>query len=87
MVFLIIVISFIIFQSAPTTLILITANMSNFAALFFPFVLMYLNSKLPKPARPPKYTYVILVLNVIFFGFFFINFVWDTFVGGPLIVL
>jgi len=50
-------------------------------------VLMYLNSKLPKPARPPKYTYVILVLNVIFFGFFFINFVWDTFFGSPLIVL
>ncbi len=87
MVFLIVVISFIIFQSAPTTLILITANMSNFGALFFPFVLMYLNSKLPKPARPPKYTYVMLALNVIFFGFFFINFVWDTFFGGPLIVL
>jgi len=24
---------------------------------------------------------------VIFFGFFFINFVWDTFFGSPLIVL
>ncbi|HEV3473407.1 MAG TPA: Nramp family divalent metal transporter [Actinomycetota bacterium] len=85
MIFLTIVIAGIIRLAAPAQLILITANMSNFGALFFPFVLMYLNSKLPRPAKPPAYVYVLLLLNTLFFGFFFINFVWDTFVGGPLI--
>jgi hypothetical protein len=69
----------------PTTAVLISANMANFGALMFPFVLMYLNSKLPRIARPPKYTYVILVLNFLFFGFFFINFVANQFFGGPLV--
>ena len=86
MIFLLIVIAFIVRLAAPTRLISITANMSNFGALFFPWVLMYLNSKLPRAARPPGYTYVLLVLNFLFFGFFFINFVADTFFGGPLIV-
>jgi malate synthase-like protein len=80
-----IVIAFIIRLAAPTRLISITANMSNFAALFFPFVLIYLNTKLPKSARPPFYTKVPLVLNFLFFGFFFVNFVFDTFLGEPLI--
>ncbi len=56
--------------------------MSNFGALFSPFVLMYLNSKLPKPARLPKNLRDIGT-DVIFFGFFFITFVWDAFFGGP----
>jgi hypothetical protein len=85
MIFLLIVIALIVRLAAPTRLISITANMSNFAALFFPFVLMYLNSKLPRAARPPGYVYVLLLVNVVFFGFFFVNFVFDTFVGGPLI--
>jgi hypothetical protein len=85
MIFLTIVIAGIIRLAAPAELILVTANMSNFGALFFPFVLMYLNSRLPTPAKPPGYAYVLLVLNTLFFGFFFINFAWDTFVGGPLI--
>jgi hypothetical protein len=85
MIFLLIVIAFIIRLAAPTRLISITANMSNFGALFFPFVLIYLNTKLPKAARPPFYTKVLLVLNFLFFGFFFVNFVFDTFLGGPLI--
>jgi hypothetical protein len=85
MIFLLIVIAIIVRLAAPARLISITANMSNFGALFFPFVLMYLNSRLPRVARPPGYVYVLLFLNVVFFGFFFINFVFDTFVGGPLI--
>ncbi|MBA3430127.1 MAG: Nramp family divalent metal transporter [Actinobacteria bacterium] len=86
MIFLLIIIAIIVRLAAPARLVSITANMSNFGALFFPFVLMYLNSKLPRAARPPGYTYVLLLLFALFFGFFFVNFVYDTFLGGPLVV-
>jgi hypothetical protein len=69
----------------PTDLVSISANMSNLGALMFPFVLMYLNSRLPKAARPRPWHYVILVLNVLFFGFFFVNFVYEFISGGPLV--
>ncbi len=61
-----------------------SANMSNFGALIYPFMLMYLNSKLPRPARPGPASYVLLVANFLFFGFFFVNFVAD-FIGDPLV--
>ncbi len=80
-----ILISILIFQALPTELILISANMSNFGAFFFPFIMMYLNSKLPKPARAPWWSYVVLLLNVLFFGFFFLNFIVKQFTGAPLI--
>jgi hypothetical protein len=85
MILLLVVIAIIITLAAPARLILITANMSNFGALFFPFVLIYLNSKLPQAARSRSWGNALLLLNVLFFGFFFLNFLWDTFVGGPLI--
>ena len=69
----------------PARLVLISANMSNFGALMFPFVIIYLNRRLPRVARPRPYVYVILVLNFLFFGFFFINFVADQFGPGPLV--
>jgi hypothetical protein len=69
----------------PATLVLISANMSNFGALIFPFLLIYLNSKLPKTARPRTWTYVVLLLNFLFFGFFFLNFVFDQLTGEALI--
>ena len=47
-------------------------------------MLMYLNSKLPRAARPRPFTYVLLVANFLFFGFFFVNFIAD-FVGDPLV--
>jgi hypothetical protein len=75
MVLLAIVISIIIFQALPTDLVRWAANMSNLAALIFPFALMYLISKLPRPARAPWWSYVILVCVAVYFGFFFINFV------------
>jgi hypothetical protein len=50
----------------PATMVLISANMSNFGALISPFLLMYLNSKLPKMARPKAWTYVVLLLNFVF---------------------
>jgi hypothetical protein len=85
MVFLAVVISIIIFQALPGTLILVSANMSNFGGMIFPFVLMYLNGRLPKTARPPGYTNVVLVVFALFCTFFFVNFVADTFFGGPLV--
>lgn len=71
--------------ATPVRLVQISANMSNLGALMFPFMLMYLNSKLPKPARPRPWHYVILVLNFLFFGFFFVNFVYEFISGDPLV--
>ncbi|MBA2427828.1 MAG: Nramp family divalent metal transporter [Actinobacteria bacterium] len=85
MVFLAIVISIMIHLALPGTLILFSANLSNLGGMIFPFVLMYLNGKLPEAARPPGYTNVILVLFALACSFFFINFVADTFFGGPVV--
>ncbi len=84
MIVLLIVISVIIHLALPVGLVQWSANMSNLGALIYPFMLIYLNSKLPKPARPRPWHYVILVLNFLFFGFFFVNFIAD-FVGDPLV--
>jgi hypothetical protein len=82
MVVLAIVISIIIFQALPTTLVSWAANMSNLAALIMPLALMYLISKLPRPARAAWWSYVILVAVMVYFGYFFVNFfaseVFDT---------
>jgi hypothetical protein len=85
MLFLAVVISVILFQTLPADLILWSANMSNLGAIIFPFALIYLNSKLPRPARPHPFRYVLLLLNVVFFGFFFFNFLAAELGGGPLI--
>lgn len=69
----------------PVELVRISANMSNFGALTFPFALMYLNSRLPRAARPRPWHYVILVLNVVFFGFFFVNFAYEFVTGTALV--
>ncbi|MFD0206141.1 MULTISPECIES: hypothetical protein [Saccharothrix] len=69
----------------PVELVQISANMSNLGALIFPFALMYLNSKLPRPARPRPWHYVLLVLNVLFFGFFFVNFAYEFITGTALV--
>jgi hypothetical protein len=84
MLALLVVISIVIHLAVPVNLVQWSANMSNLGALIYPFLLMYLNSKLPKAARPRPWHYVILVLNFLFFGFFFVNFVAD-FIGDPLI--
>jgi hypothetical protein len=84
MLVLLVIISIVIHLSLPVALVEWSANMSNLGALIYPFALMYLNSKLPRPARPRPWHYVILVLNFLFFGFFFVNFIAD-FVGEPLI--
>ncbi|MGN9843335.1 Nramp family divalent metal transporter [Nonomuraea sp. H19] len=84
MLVLLLIISIVIFQSLPVGLVEWSGNMSNLGALIYPFLLMYLNSRLPRPARPRPWHYVILVLNFLFFGFFFVNSVAD-FVGDPLV--
>jgi hypothetical protein len=85
MVLVLIIIGGLLFTRLPVGLINISANMSNFGALLYPFVLMYLNRQLPRPARPSWYHYAILLGNVLFFGFFFINFVYETFTGSALV--
>jgi len=81
----IIAIGIIIHLALPTELLQISANMANFASLIFPFVLIYLNAKLPKPARARWWSTVILLANVVFFGFFFFNFVSLKMAGQPLV--
>ncbi|MFC7643849.1 Nramp family divalent metal transporter [Streptosporangium lutulentum] len=81
---LLVVIAIVLHLALPISLVQWSANMSNLGALIYPFMLMYLNSKLPRPARPRWWHYVILVLNFLFFGFFFVNFIAD-FVGDPLV--
>ncbi|MEV0289129.1 MULTISPECIES: Nramp family divalent metal transporter [unclassified Kribbella] len=84
MIVLLVVISVIIHLALPVGLVQWSANMSNLGALIYPFLLMYLNSKLPVPARPRPWHYLILLLNFLFFGFFFVNFIAD-FIGDPLV--
>ena len=84
MLLLIVIISVILHLALPVQLVQWSANMSNLGALIFPFLLIYLNSRLPKPARPRPWHYVILVANFLFFGFFFVNFIADFF-GNPLV--
>lgn len=74
----------VIFGFNPLDLVSLSANFSNLASLIIPFAVIYLNRRLPAPARMKWYSYVVLALNVIFFGFFFINFVADL-VGEPLV--
>jgi hypothetical protein len=85
MLVLLVVIGFIIFQALPTSLVQWAANMSNLAALIMPFALMYLISRLPRPARARWWSYLLLSLVVVFFGFFFVNFFYDRVTGDALV--
>jgi hypothetical protein len=85
MLVLIAIIAVVLHFFQPARLILISANMSNFGALIFPFMLIYMNSKLPRAARPNRWVYLVLVLNFLFFGFFFLNFVWNEITGDALV--
>jgi hypothetical protein len=83
---LIVVIAILIRLTLPVRLIQVSANMSNLGALIYPFVLIYLNSKLPRAARPSWWQYGVLLIAAVFFGFFFINFVVEFFTGEAVVV-
>jgi hypothetical protein len=83
--FRIVVISIIIHLALPTDLLIISGNISNLASIIYPFVLIYLNTKLPKPARARWWSKVLWVLNVLFFGFFFANSMAALAMGQPLV--
>jgi hypothetical protein len=85
MVVLLLVIGYITTLSQPTVLLQTSANMANAAAVVFPFALIYLNRRLPRVARPPRWAYAALLANVVFFGFFFLNFIWEKIDGSPLV--
>lgn len=82
----IVVIGIIIHMALPTKLLQYSANMANLASIIFPLVLIYLNRQLPKPARSGPWAALIMVANVVFFGFFFCNFVSLELTGKPLVV-
>jgi hypothetical protein len=85
MILLGVVISIIIFQALSVELVQWAANMSNLAAMIAPFAIMYLISKLPRPARAQWWSYVVLVLVAVYFGFWFLNFATDKITGSPLV--
>jgi hypothetical protein len=84
MFILLVAISIILHLALPVSLVQWSANMSNLGALIFPFLLIYLNRRLPRTARPKWWHTVLLLVNVVFFGFFFVNFISDFF-GDPLV--
>jgi hypothetical protein len=76
---------FVIFGANPLGLVSTSANFSNLASLIIPFAVIYLNRRLPAPARMKWWSYVALIANVIFFGFFFINFAFEQLTKSPLV--
>ncbi|MFH1571476.1 MAG: Nramp family divalent metal transporter [Gemmatimonadota bacterium] len=81
----IVLIGAIVHLALPTQLLQISANMANMAALIFPLVLIYLNRQLPRPARARWWSNLVLLANVAFFGFFFLNFLSLQLTGQPLV--
>jgi hypothetical protein len=71
---LIFIIGILIHLSLPEQWSQIINNLPNLAAMIFPLALIYLNRQLPRPARITWWSYLVLLGNVIFFGYFFINF-------------
>lgn len=83
----IVAISVIIHLALPAQLLQIAGNMSTLASLIYPAVLIYLNTKLPRPARARWWSILTLILNILFFGFFFLNFASAVLFGRPLFKL
>lgn len=77
------VIAAVLFLAPPFRLITVSANFSNLPAMIIPFAVIYLNRKLPKTARSKWWSYPLLIANVIFFGYFFYNFVTTDPLFGP----
>lgn len=82
---LIAIIGILIHLATPGFLLLLSANLANFAALIFPPIMIYLNRQLPRPARIPWWGMLMLAANTLFFGFFFINYLAMQITGNPLV--
>jgi hypothetical protein len=66
----------------PIIIFAISANIANFTMALSAVLIMRLNRKvLPKQFRPAVWREVILILNLIFFGFFFGIFLLNRFFG------
>ncbi len=85
MLMLIVVIGIIIHLGDPVVLRALSGNLSNLAAMIFPLIMIYLNRRLPRPARATWWSTVVLVLTALFFGFFFVNFVSVQLTGQPIV--
>lgn len=81
----VVLISVMIHLTLPTHLLRISGNMANLASMIYPFVLIHLNTRLPRPARARGWSVVVLLLNVLFFGFFFVNSAAVMIGGQPLV--
>jgi hypothetical protein len=81
----IVLIGIIIHLALPTELLQISANMANLASVIYPLVLIYLNTKLPKVARMKWWGVVIMIIFVLFYGFFFLNFLSEFLTKTPLV--
>ena len=77
--------SILIHLAPPMQLIKISANMASLASMIFPLAMIYLNRQLPNPARIKWWSYLALLANFFFFGFFFVNFVAMQMTGAALI--
>lgn len=82
----IVAIGIIIHLALPTKLLQVSANMANLASIIYPLILIYLNRQLPKPARGGIWSTLMLLANVFFFGFFFLNFLALQITGKPIVV-
>jgi len=60
--------------------------MANLASIIYPLILIYLNRQLPEAARGGMWSTIVLLANVVFFGFFFLNFLSLQIAGKALVV-
>jgi hypothetical protein len=66
----------------PIIIFAISANIANFTMAISAILTIRLNRKvLPKEFRPPVWREVMLILSLIFFGFFFLIFLLNRFFG------
>lgn len=79
MLMLILVISISLFQNVPIPWQAFLQSLPSFAGMIFPLALMYLNRQLPRPARITWWSYLVLLGNAIFFGYFWFKFMQSTF--------
>lgn len=84
-VLVVVLVSIFIHSATPAFLLVLSGNLANFASLIFPLMMIYLNLRLPRPARISWLGILMMIANVIFFGFFFINFLFLQITGSPLV--